>query len=82
MLLVILSSELFTGYKLFLEDSILELSLPEQSQVVNEEAKKHLIQDFTSLGLMNLVDKARQLRLHLHGPLLAEKDNYACDHCH
>ena len=82
MVLVIVSSELFTGFKLVLDDTIAELSLSEQSQVVNTEAKKQLIQEFTHLGLMILVDKARAMQLHLHGPLSIDKDNYACDHCH
>ena len=82
---VILSHQIFQGFHFtVLEDQIKNLTtLEQQSEFVNNEAKRLLKEFFYSKNLYVLCeDYVNNLNVHLHSFLDDKVDNYACDHCH
>lgn len=59
------------------------MTLAEQSAYIVLKARRELVRAFLSLGLEDLTALNSKLQtLHLHQPLDASRDNYACDHAH
>jgi hypothetical protein len=82
--LIILSHQIFQGFNFTVSsDQIKNLTLEQQSEFVNKEAKRLLKEFFYSKNLYVLCeDYVNQLNVHLHQLLDDKVDNYACDHCH
>jgi hypothetical protein len=81
MIVVILSVELFWGWKMEFDSFILSLTQKEQEMIVLDRAKLELTQLFNLHNLQLLVDKVKEMKVHLHNPLV-EGENYACGSHH
>lgn len=81
---VILSHQMFQGFRFSIKKEQVEnLTLQQQSNLVNQEAKRLLKEFFYQKNLYVLCeDYVNNLNVHLHSFLDDKVDNYACDHCH
>jgi len=77
-----LSHDIFWGFRVYLPASVLTLSLNRQIQLINQETRARLTHLFAQAGLEFLQTRARDINVHLHGPLVVNGINYACDHIH
>lgn len=77
-----LSAKLFWGFSSEFEDELANLSLEEQTSIVNAQVKQEMKEFFMQKNLQILVEEMEKLHFHLHDPLKANTLSYACDHCH
>jgi hypothetical protein len=81
MYIVTLSHALFQGCTITIAESeVANLTLTQQSSVVNKRLKELLRTHFMALELDVLVDAATKLNAHLHETLAPGSVNWACDH--
>jgi hypothetical protein len=74
------SSDLFLGLELIIyEEEIRDMTRNEQELFITYKAKTKLNSIFRDFNLEILLEKARNLKLHLHGPLNKNEINYVCD---
>lgn len=82
MITVIVSGELFQGFRTDFPDQLSSLSFQEQESIINAQIKQDLIDFLMQRNLYVLKERVDALNLHLHNPLQPNSESYACDHCH
>jgi hypothetical protein len=82
MITVVVSAKLFWGFAVRFDNDVQNLSLDDQSRLVNIKIKQELRDFFMTKNLQLLVEEVEKLQLHLHDKLKENSLSYACDHCH
>ena len=81
---IVLSHDMFSGFTMLVPvDEAKDLNEKEQNVLIIKLAKEKLNNFFKKEHLFLLCENyVNKLSLHLHGKLVENQVNYACDHCH
>lgn len=81
-IVVKVSHATFWGYQITLPRDVCLLAQEIQTEIVNTKVIENLSRVFRENNLELLEQSVNKLILHLHGPLVVDVVNYACDYDH